>query len=290
MRGSRWPAVAALLGVLAVLGLTVLPAAQAAYDQSSYGSRLVQLVNDERARHGLAALSVAQGTSEVAAAWTDRMVDRQALSHNPDLQAQLESHGSPAWGTYGEAVGRGAADDPDAVVAGYMASDAHREVLLDPAMRFVGVAVRFDGTAAWNTLDLVDCYGSAPPSGKPVQQPAAAPVQQAAAPPQPAAARTAPTRPVPPVARAVAVPRWVTAVPLSPRHRATSRALLARVAPVQRAAVTLSAGPGTPPAIPLSEPVPPPLVVTAAALVGLVGTGVLVSRWLPTRARPCGRR
>src|SRR4051794_22182204 len=140
--------------------LELAPAHAASWTSSSYTSRLVQLVNQARQQHGLGSLTVASGTSQVAASWTAHLDAAQSLSHNPDLRHQLETHGSADWTTYGENVGQGPADDPDALFQAYMNSAEHRSNILSSAYRFTGVAVILDGNTAWNTFDFVDAYQS----------------------------------------------------------------------------------------------------------------------------------
>src|SRR3954468_12350621 len=146
----------ALLGVAAALA----PSASAEATPSAFGSRLVTLINQARAQHGLRALTVTSGTSTVAANWTAHMAQQQALSHNPNLGSQLESHGSPNWTTYAENVGDGSTSSADAMFLNYMNSPEHRSNILDSHMRYVGVGVAFTGSLAWNTLDFVDQYSS----------------------------------------------------------------------------------------------------------------------------------
>ena len=156
IRTSVLTMLALLAGVLAVFA----PSATASsYSTSSYASRLLSLVNATRADHGLGALRLADGTTAVAAAWTAHMADAQLLAHNPDIRHQLETHGSPDWGTYGENVGHGYAADPDSLFHAYMQSPEHRANILTGAYRYVGVAVTFSGKVAWNTFDFVDTYG-----------------------------------------------------------------------------------------------------------------------------------
>ena len=150
--------VATLLALGAAFGL--VPAHAATWTSSSYASRLVALVNQARQQHGLPALTVASGTSQVAAAWTAHLDATQSLAHNPNLASQLETHGSPDWTTYGENVGQGPADNPDALFQAYMDSTEHRDNILNRAYRFTGVAVILDGKSAWNTFDFVDTYHS----------------------------------------------------------------------------------------------------------------------------------
>ena len=145
-------ALAVLLGVAALLGSS----ASAESSPSAFGSRLVSLINQARADHGLKALTVASGTSSVAANWTNHLDQQQALSHNPDLGHQLETHGSPDWTAYGENVGDGPTSSADTLFNAYMNSPEHRDNILGSAYRYVGVGVVFDGSTAWNTLDFVD--------------------------------------------------------------------------------------------------------------------------------------
>src|SRR4051794_18175292 len=153
-----------LLGLLAALvgGFALLaPSATAtSYSTSSYASRLLSLVNGARAEHGLGALRIASGTTTVAAGWTSHLAAAGALSHNPDLRHQLETHGSSDWTTYGENVGQGGAEDPDGLFRAYMRSPEHRANILTGSYRYVGVAVVFTGGTSWNTFDFVDRYGT----------------------------------------------------------------------------------------------------------------------------------
>src|SRR5436853_6952224 len=98
--------VATLLATLAGVVAWLSPGAAAShYTPSSYASRVIELVNQARAQHGLRALTVTSGTSEVAGAWTDHLASQRALAHNPNLAHDLETHGSADWTAYGENVG-----------------------------------------------------------------------------------------------------------------------------------------------------------------------------------------
>jgi Cysteine-rich secretory protein family len=177
--------VAGLLALAGAIGATTAHAAS--WTSSSYASRLVQLVNQARQQHGLPALTVTSGTSQVAGAWTAHLDASQSLAHNPDLRHQLETHGSPDWTTYGENVGQGPSGDPDALFKAYMNSTEHRDNILNGKYRYTGVAVVLDGSTAWNTFDFVDTYHSATrtsstPSPKPKPKPSASATQPAPAP------------------------------------------------------------------------------------------------------------
>jgi uncharacterized protein YkwD len=174
----RRPALTIRTSVLALLGLLVggfavfAPGASAAsYTTSGYASRLLSLVNDARTSHGLPALRTASGTTTVAAGWTSHLASAQGLSHNPDLRHQIETHGSPDWGIYGENVGQGYSLDPEGLFRAYMQSPEHRANILEGSYRYVGVAVVFTGKTAWNTFDFVDTYGTPTAAKQPAPKP-----------------------------------------------------------------------------------------------------------------------
>ena len=156
VRVTAGAVLAALVGLAALLA----PSAFAESTSSDYSSRLVTLINQARAEHGLRALTVAGGTSTVATNWAGHMAGQQALSHNPNLASQLESHGSPNWTTYAENVAAGSTDSADAMFQDYMNSPEHRANILTAAFRYVGVGTVFSGGFAWNTLDFVDQYST----------------------------------------------------------------------------------------------------------------------------------
>ena len=271
---ARLTAVVAL-GVLLGVAALIAPRAGAESSPSAYASRLVTLINDARAQHGLKALTVTSGTSTVAVNWTNHLDQQQALSHNPDLGHQLETHGSPHWTAYGENVGDGPTSSADKLFEAYMNSPEHRDNILGSAYRYLGIGVVFDHSMAWNTLDFVDQYASSrprttsttttQPKTKPrttvarqttTARPAThrAPVAHAAVParhaPRPAAAHKVQVRGV-----ASAVP---TAAPALP--------------PVTTAAVSLPA----PVRLPTSPRDALPIIVAAAAILVVVATRYVV--------------
>src|SRR3954463_16410932 len=158
MRRTIGLVVAALLALAGAVGAG---AAQATtWTSSSYAARLVSLMNQARQQHGLPALTVASGTSQVAASWTAHLDSAQGLSHNPDLRHQLETHGSSDWTTYGENGGEGPSGDPDALFQAYMTPTERRHNIFNGAYRSTGVGVVLGGKTAWNTFDFVDRYHS----------------------------------------------------------------------------------------------------------------------------------
>jgi len=258
------------LAVLALFGFfgtaaAIAPAAHAESTASAFSLRLVQLVNSARADHGLRPLTVASGTSTVAAGWTEHLAAAQALSHNPNLAAQLESHGSPNWTSYGENVGMGPTSSAQTLFNAYMNSPEHRANILGASYRYLGIAVVYTGGKAWNTMDFVDQYSS--------------PTQTVS---QPAPVRRTTT------VRTTSIVHATTAKTAPVRHVATRLSTVHRVSPVSPVRATVKAVAST---LPLDGPSPAqarsvslvsPMVPSAAThghsrLTALV---IIVAIWL----------
>ena len=201
----RTVVVVATVGIYIAIALAVSVGANAeSYTTASYSSRLLALVNAARQQHGEEPLALTSGTTAVAEGWTQHLATAGVLSHNPRLAHELSTHGSHSWLAYGENVGMGAADDPDGLFAAYMRSPEHRANILSNDYRYVGLAVVFTGSRAWNTFDFVDVYRVAPPQeSRPRPHPATASLVTHSV------ARSAATVPTPPV---------------RPSHRAARRA------------------------------------------------------------------
>ena len=267
-------AVAVLAGIAALL----TPSASAESSPSAFGSRLATLINQARAQQGLRALTVTSGTSTVAAAWTQHLDQQQALSHNPDLGHQLETHGSPNWTAYGENVGDGPTSSADTLFQAYMNSPEHRDNILGSAYRYLGVGVVFDGSTAWNTLDFVDQYStttskprtttsttssttthSAPRVVKPVTRTVARPA---------AVHHVAPAHPL-------TRPRPAAAHPV--RVKAVASSAPAVVTPTAAAPVTkLAAALPAPIHLPSGPRDTAPILAAAAAILLVVGTRFVI--------------
>jgi uncharacterized protein YkwD len=161
------PATISIHGLVAVLVLGCVTAMVASAPRATaasvtatgYANRLLTLVNEVRAWYGLPLLIETDGTNTVASDWTQQLAAAHRLSHNPDLTHDLATHGSGTWRSCGENVGDGVVGDPDGLFAAYIHSPEHRANILDPSYQYVGVAVVFTGSRAWNTFDFVDTYG-----------------------------------------------------------------------------------------------------------------------------------
>ena len=153
---------AAALSAAAVL----VPAQAQAYSTvngvrlNAFEARITALINNARTSRGLAPLTVAAGTTDLARSWSMNQAVKNTLYHNPALVDGIVRHGSSVWREVAENVGRGYG--ADSLFTAYMNSPGHRDNILDPGMRYLGIGwvERPDGSG-YNTQVFVDSYSSA---------------------------------------------------------------------------------------------------------------------------------
>jgi uncharacterized protein YkwD len=125
-------------------------------EPEGYAVAVFQRVNEERAAAGLAPLRWHQTASVVAREHAIDMDERSFFSHvNPDgMDAgdRLASAGV-AFRRVGENLATGQ-DDPDEVMASWMASDAHRTNILNPLFTEIGIGVHGSTGGTWWTQDF----------------------------------------------------------------------------------------------------------------------------------------
>jgi uncharacterized protein YkwD len=132
---------------------------------TSYEARLVFLTNQARVANGLRPLVAEPGPTDVARRWSAVLATQDGLSHNPNIESDLEHAGSPNWTALAENVGMGPAGDADTIFTAYMNSPHHRANILDPAQRFIGIgAISVDtpdnGPMTFNTMDFTNSYNT----------------------------------------------------------------------------------------------------------------------------------
>ncbi len=119
-------------------------------------------INGARHDAGLAPLTVVAGATDVARRYSVQLAALGTLVHNPALLSQLQGAGSSQWTAIEENIGTGPADDPADLFAAYMASPHHRDNILDPSAKYLGVGtvqvVGPLGPQAWNVCDFVNAY------------------------------------------------------------------------------------------------------------------------------------
>lgn len=115
-------------------------------EDHAFEQRVLDLVNVERARHGLAPLAYNRQLDAASEAHTRHMAAVQRMAHDGigdgDPGSRILAQGFDR--SWGENVATGQLT-PEQVVAEWMASPGHRRNILDPEFRQLGVAY---GTAA----------------------------------------------------------------------------------------------------------------------------------------------
>ncbi len=95
------------------------------------------LVNATRTSHGLPALRLAPGYTDVARRWSASMASRRTLVHNPRLAAHVVASGGEDFRIAGENVAYGG--NANVVFPVYMASPPHRDNILGAGYRYAGI-------------------------------------------------------------------------------------------------------------------------------------------------------
>lgn len=151
------------------------PAAAASY-LTAEEEQMAGMVNDYRAKHGLAPLEVHAAYRDVARAHSSRMADTNDLHHNPNLAADAD-RAVPGWRLLGENVGTGASTE--SVQQGFIDSPRHRDNILTAEYTVLAVgAVRADNGRLYFTQNFAD--QAAPPAPDPTPQPAPDPTPEPA--------------------------------------------------------------------------------------------------------------
>jgi uncharacterized protein YkwD len=115
------------------------------WEYNSAEHKLARRTNRSRANHGLGRLRLDPQLSKVASRHSSRMADRSLLYHSTDLR-----HVVTRWSTLGENVGTG--PSVKSLHRAFMASPAHRDNILYPTFRHVGVGSARRGGRLWVTV------------------------------------------------------------------------------------------------------------------------------------------
>jgi uncharacterized protein YkwD len=155
------------LVLLISLALLLIPAVAQAITPTSAEKKVVRLVNKERVKRGLAPLRLKASLLRAARAHSRQLARRGVLTHtsaNGDgVARRLIRHGFKRRGyrywTVGENIARASSGSllstPVGAMSLWMASPAHRRVILKRSVRNVGVGIaRSDGGQRYFTLDV----------------------------------------------------------------------------------------------------------------------------------------
>jgi uncharacterized protein YkwD len=111
-------------------------------------ARVLELTNAERAKDGLAPLTLNPQLSQAAQRYSEVLASGACFAHTcgpvADLIARDAQAGYAGWTTVGENIA-GGYPTPEAVMAGWMASPAHRENILWPAYQEIGIGLANGG-------------------------------------------------------------------------------------------------------------------------------------------------
>lgn len=158
-------AVISLFVALAALLLATVPAASPAVTLNSYEQQLVQAINQQRVKRGLAKVRVHAKLVTAARSHSADMGQQQYFAHESSTgelwSARLVRYGYTRsgfsfWKT-GENIFKASglyAAFPATAVKAWMGSPAHRRVILTRSFRDIGVGTVMSGNTKYITLDL----------------------------------------------------------------------------------------------------------------------------------------
>lgn len=114
--------------------------------------RLERLLNYPRTGRGLPAVTVHLDTRSHAGDWSRHMARQGEISHDPALGSKM----SPEAQVWGEVVGRTTSPEDAALVIrnAWFRSEPHRQILLDPRLRYVGAGIAKSGPYIYATARL----------------------------------------------------------------------------------------------------------------------------------------
>jgi len=125
---------------------------------NAYEMRTFELHNQTRETNNLTTLCVSEILTQAARSHSQEMIDQGYFSHNSyngeSFSTRLESFGYTSYEKVGENIawGSGSLASPENIFQGWMDSPGHRENILDPDFREVGI-----GTATGVCEGYSDC-------------------------------------------------------------------------------------------------------------------------------------
>ncbi|RLQ96240.1 hypothetical protein D9X91_08110 [Falsibacillus albus] len=109
---------------------------------------VLNLVNKERAKAGVSPLSLASDVTNVAQVKAEDMMDNNYFSHTSPKYGdpfEMLNHFGIHWTAAGENIAAGQTT-PESVMASWMASTGHRENILNPDFKEIGIGFTKGGT------------------------------------------------------------------------------------------------------------------------------------------------
>ncbi len=169
------PRAAAVAALATVMLLSVLPAATLGYQEPPEETKqsekqVLMMVNQYRAKHGLAPLRMDYHVRKVARDRSRDMRDKNYFAHgSPTGQSagtMMHNRGIKHWG-WGENIGRisflGWGDTNRGMVDGWKGSSGHNRLLLTREYNYVGVGIARNSSVAYYTMVFVKQPDHTPP-------------------------------------------------------------------------------------------------------------------------------
>lgn len=154
-QSSRVPAAAAVALVAALLAGTAVAGSQRPALRVDDPTQLVESVNTVRVAHGLVPLRPSSALEQAAVAHSRAMLKQGVFAHRlPDgtsfvqrIRRYYPASGFTSWRAAENILSSGKPLVPDRAVALWLGSPPHRQVLLDPQLREVGIGAVFTKAA-----------------------------------------------------------------------------------------------------------------------------------------------
>jgi len=183
--------------------LAALPVSHAAAGSPEERARVIELVNQERARNGLGPVWENGALTGAAESYALDMATADFFSHTgldgSTLTSRAGVAGYTGWTWLGENIAAGQST-ADQVFQAWMNSPGHRANILSSKAREIGIGHALTATSRYRhywAMELGDRPGAAPPAATPTAQPTATPIPPTPT-PAPATATPEPRRPLGP--------------------------------------------------------------------------------------------
>lgn len=149
------------LAVAALVLSVALPASSADATPHNWGTseeqQFVAKINQLRSSLGLPTVAVDASLTNASRSWASTMKGEGHIFHANDLSTGVTAN----WSKLGENVGVGG--DVDTLFQAFVDSPLHYDNLVDPAFRFVGVGVVWDGDRMYTTHRFMSVAETPPP-------------------------------------------------------------------------------------------------------------------------------
>lgn len=121
-------------------------------EAEQYATRVVEMVNEERANQGLAPLSTNAVLADMATSYACEMIEGDFFDHTSPVTGSTVGSRALQAGYYFKKVGEnlaGGQTTPEQVMSEWMASPGHKQNILDQDFVEMGTVVRTGGSYGW---------------------------------------------------------------------------------------------------------------------------------------------